>query len=77
MNSKINRVYEALVINREKLTAKQIAYRYNVSNPYNIVYTLRNEGYPITLSEYTNSKGRTTQKYAFGNPSRETIAMTA
>jgi len=77
MNTKIDRVYEALVIKREKLTAKQIATRYNVANPYDTVYTLREEGYPITLNEYTNSKGRVFQKYAFGNPSRELAFKTA
>lgn len=77
MNTKIDRVYEALIINREKLTAKQISSRYNIANPYDTVYTLRMEGYPITLNEYTNSKGRVTQKYAFGNPTRELAMKTA
>lgn len=77
MNTKIDRVYEALILNGEKLTAKQIASRYNVANPYDTVYTLREEGYPISLKEYTNSKGRVTQKYAFGNPTRELAVRSA
>lgn len=70
----IDRVYEALVIKGEKLTAKQIAARYSVANPYNTIYTLRMEGYPIYLNPHKDSKGRVTQKYQFGTPSRKLIA---
>ena len=38
MNTKIDRVYDALIVKGEKLTAKQIAYRYNVANPYDTIY---------------------------------------
>lgn len=75
MNSTaIDRVYEALVINGEQLTAKQIANRYNLANPYDTVYTLRQEGYPIYLDQRTNAKGRVTNKYRFGAPTRDLIA---
>lgn len=70
----VDRVYEALIIKGEKLTAKQIAARYNVANPYDTVYTLRMEGYPIYLNPHTDSKGRVTQKYQHGAPSRKLIA---
>lgn len=72
--SAIDRVYEALVVKGEELTAKQIAARYNVANPYNPVYILRMEGFPIYLNTRTNSKGRVTQKYRYGTPSRKVIA---
>lgn len=72
--SAIDRVFEALVLNGEELTAKQIANRFNVANPYDTVYTLRMEGYPIYLNERTNSKGRVTQKYRYGTPTRQLIA---
>jgi hypothetical protein len=72
--SATDRVYDALVLKGEKLTAKQISARYNVANPYNTVYTLRMEGYPIYLNTHMDSKGRVTQKYQFGNPSRKLIA---
>jgi hypothetical protein len=32
------------------------------------------EGYPIYLNQHTDSKGRVTQKYRFGTPSRKLIA---
>lgn len=73
-DSATDRVYEALVLRGEELTAKQIAARYNVANPYNTVYTLRMEGYPIYLNQHMDSKGRVTQKYRHGAPSRKLIA---
>lgn len=73
-DSATDRVYEALVVKGEELTAKQIAARYSVANPYNTVYTLRMEGFPIYLNQRTDSKGRVTQKYRYGTPSRKVIA---
>jgi hypothetical protein len=70
----VDRVYEALVLNGERLTAKQIASRYSVANPYDTVYTLRREGFAIYLNQHTDSKGRVTNKYTFGQPSRKIIA---
>jgi hypothetical protein len=73
-NTKVDRVYEALVVNGEQLTAKQISARYNVANPYDAIYQLRMDGYPIYLNRHVDSKGRVTQKYRFGTPSRKIIA---
>jgi hypothetical protein len=73
-NTKVDRVFEALVVNGEQLTAKQIAARYDVANPHDAVYQLRMEGYPIYLNRHVDSKGRVTQKYRFGAPSRKIIA---
>ena len=70
----IDRAYKALVLDGEKLTAKQISARYSVANPYDVVHTLRMEGYPIYLNPHMDSKGRVTQKYQFGNASRKLIA---
>ena len=73
-NTKVDRVYKALVLEGQELTAKQIASRYNVANPYDAVYQLRMEGYSIYLNRHVDSKGRVTQKYRFGAPSRKIIA---
>jgi len=72
--SKVDRVYKALVLEGQELTAKQIASRYNVANPYDAVYQLRMEGYSIYCNKNTDSKGRVTNKYRFGTPSRQVIA---
>jgi hypothetical protein len=73
-NSATDRVYNALVVNGEELTAKQISARYNVANPHDTVYKLRMEGWPIYLNQRVDSSGRVTQKYRFGTPSRKVIA---
>ena len=72
--TKTDRVFEALVVNGEQLTAKQLASRYDIANPHDAVYQLRMSGYPIYLNKHTNSKGHVTHKYRFGTPSRALIA---
>lgn len=62
--SKINRVFNALIVDGQALTAKQIKARYRAGNPYQIIATLRQEGYDIELTETTNSKGQVVNKYA-------------
>lgn len=52
----------------EELTAKQIAARYCVANPYQTVYQLRSEGFCVYLNKRVNSKGHTTRKYRLGTP---------
>jgi len=60
--------------NGEELTAKQISARFNVANPHDVVYQLRNQGYCIYLNEKRNSKGDVKGKYRIGTPSRALIA---
>ena len=60
--------------NGEELTAKQISSRFNVSNPHDIVNTLRNEGYAVYLNKRTDTKGRVKMKYRLGRPTRQVIA---
>lgn len=71
--SKTIKVLNALK-NGEQLTARQITSRFNVANPYDIIYNLRHDGYAIYLNEHTNSKGEVTQKYRLGAPTRAIIA---
>jgi len=71
--SKTNKVLNAFK-NGEQLTARQITSRFNVANPYDIIYNLRHDGYAIYLNEHTNSKGEVTQKYRLGTPSRKMVA---
>ena len=72
--TKVAKVYKALVIDGEQLTAKQLAARYDIGNPHDAVYQLRMEGYPIYCNKHKDSKGRVTHKYRFGTPSRKVIA---
>ena len=58
----------------QRLTAKQIAARFSVANPHDVVYKLRNEGYVINLNTYSDTKGRMTNKYRLSTPTRAYIA---
>lgn len=60
---KINRLYRSIILNRERLTARQIAYRYRVSNPYDLIHRLRNEGHEIYSDKTTNSRGKVVTQY--------------
>ena len=65
-NSKSNRLATALS-NGDELTARQIASRFNVANPHDLVYRLRDVGFKIEIKKTTNSKGQLMQRYALVN----------
>ena len=71
--TKLDRVLSALR-NGEELTGKQIRARFGVGNARATVSALRMKGFPVYLNEHVDSKGRVTQKYRLGNPSRAVIA---
>jgi hypothetical protein len=72
--TKTDLVYTALVTNRQELTAKQISARYDIANPYDAIYNLRMEGYPIHCNKRVNSKGHVKHKYRLGTATREVVA---
>lgn len=74
MNTAIDGVRDALVTRGEELTAKQIAARFGVSNPNDVVYQLRNTGYAIYLNRRIDTKGRVKYKYSYGRPTRSVVA---
>jgi hypothetical protein len=61
--------------NGEELSASQIAARYGVAKPHNVICELRAAGHAIYLNERTNSKGEVTTKYRLGTPSRRMVAL--
>ena len=77
MNTKVNRVQEALVNNREALTAKQIAARFSIVNPRDAIYTIRRRGYVVDLEVHTDTKNRTKNKYAFNTSAKAARALIA
>lgn len=61
--------------NGAELTSKQIRSQFKIASPTKVVSQLRLEsGMSIYLNQHTDSKGRTTQKYRLGTPSRSIIA---
>jgi len=67
------RVLEALS-SGEELTAKQIANRFSVGNPHEVVRQIRMAGYPVYLNKRTNSKGETKGFYRLGTATREMVS---
>jgi len=72
--TKVDKVFEALVVRGEELTAAQIKSRYGIANPHDAVYQIRQNGYAIYLNENKNSKGETIGRYRAGKPSRTLVA---
>lgn len=70
-----SRVREAF-LNGETLTPAQISARFGVSNPHDVVYKLRRQGFAIYLNEGAKgSRGRRkADSYRLGTPSREVVA---
>jgi len=58
----------------EELTAKQISARFGIANARATISALRSEGYAIYLNERKDTKGRVTNKYRLGTPTRKIIA---
>ena len=71
--TKKTRLLEALVAG-ERLTAKQIAHRFNIANPTATISDLRFEGFSIYANRHVDTKGRVTTKYRLGRPSRAVVA---
>jgi hypothetical protein len=67
------RVLEALQSGNE-MTAKQIASRFNVGNPRDVIRQIRLDGYAVYCNKKTNSKGEEKGFYRLGRPSRALIA---
>jgi hypothetical protein len=61
--SKLDRLHAAF-IEGTQLTARQIASRFRVANPYDMVYRLRNDGVAIERGTRVNSKGTTVRYYS-------------
>jgi len=72
--TKVDKVFEALVVRGEELTASQIKSRYGIANPHDAVYQIRQNGYAIYLNEKKNSKGETIGRYRAGKPSKNLVA---
>lgn len=62
MDTKYDRLLTALRGGAE-LTAKQISARFRVSQPYHLIWRMRENGLNVQLIERTNSKGENRNFY--------------
>ena len=65
MASQKERVLKALLSGKE-MSSKQIASRFSVGNPYEVIRRIRNDGIPVMLKEFNDRHGNVTRKYALG-----------
>lgn len=69
-----SKLASAFATGRE-MTAKQIASQFGIASPSKVVSQLRLEdGMSIYLNKRVDTKGRVTQKYRLGTPSRKIVA---
>ena len=61
--SKLQKLQEAFASGK-KFTANQIASRFGVLNPRDLIYRLRQDGWDVALFETVNSRGELVRKYA-------------
>jgi hypothetical protein len=62
-NSVTTRVLD-LLLSGSEITPKQLAARFSVANPRDIVRSIRRAGYPVNLVERQDTKGRVTRWYS-------------
>lgn len=61
--------------NGAELTSKQIRAQYGIASPTKVISNLRLEdGLPIYCNKRVDTKGRETNKFRLGTPSRKVIA---
>lgn len=78
MTFKVDRVENALIKNRDQLTAKQICNRFGLKNPRDAIMKIRRRGYVITSYPYINSKNKFKNRYAYStavDDTRDLIAL--
>jgi hypothetical protein len=73
MDTKYDRLLAALRGGAE-LTAKQISARYRVSQPYHLIWRMRENGLNVQLIERTNSKGENRNFYKLVETKRRRAA---
>lgn len=75
MNQK-QKVLNVLTEGRE-LTAKQLSSQFGIGSPTKVISELRRDGHAIYLNRRVDTKGRETQKYRLGTPTRRMVAIAA
>lgn len=74
LNSKTGKLYTALVINGEKLTAAEAKHRFGIGNISAEASRLRQEGFAIYANQRKAKNGVVVTEYRHGKASRRIIA---
>ncbi len=75
LETKQGKLFNALVLEGEKLTPSQISKRFGIKNPTATVSDIRSRGYAIYSTQRKAGNGVTVTEYAHGKPSRKMVAL--
>ena len=74
INSKTGKLYTALVVNGEKITAAEAKKRFGIGNLSAEVSRIRQAGYAIYANSRKAGNNATVTEYEIGMPSRRLVA---
>ena len=74
MKTKQGKLFNALVVNGESLTASQISKRFGIKNPTATVSDIRYAGFAIYANQRTAGNGVRVTEYKHGKASRKIVA---
>ena len=74
MKTKQGRLFQALVIDGESLTASQIQKRFGIKNPRATVSEIRYAGFPVYANTRRAGNGVRVTEYKHGRASRKLVA---
>lgn len=74
LKTKQGKLFQALVLNGETLSASQISKRFSIKNPRATVSEIRYAGFPIYANQRTAGNGVKVTEYRHGKASRNLVA---
>lgn len=74
LKTKQGKLFQALVLDGESLTASQITKRFSIKNPRATVSEIRYAGYPIYANTRKAGNGVRVTEYKHGKASRKLVA---
>jgi len=74
LKTKQGKLFQALVLENEALTASQISKRFGIKNPTATISDIRSRGYAIYANSRKAGNGVQVTEYVHGTPSRKLIA---
>jgi hypothetical protein len=74
LNTKQGKLFRALVIDGESLTASQIVKRFSIKNPTATISEIRYAGFPVYANTRKSGNGVRVTEYRHGKASRKIVA---
>ena len=74
LNTKQGKLFRALVLDGEALTASQTSKRFSIKNPTATISELRHAGFPVYANQRKAANGVKVTEYRHGKASRKIVA---